>query len=128
MEVAFDRALGTDVRAPVDYTPTFGSPFERRVALLADSGEGRIGVAAVDLATGKEIAVLGDQHFPMVSTSKIAIAATFLEGVDKGRWSLTSEFPMMIPVRSLTMTRATVDSHRAVLARQAEPESEKQSA
>ena len=57
-------------------------------------------MAAVDLATGNEIAVLGDQRFPMASTSKIAIAATFLDGVDKGKWSLTSEFPLMIPVRS----------------------------
>lgn len=110
VEDAFDRALGTDVRAPVDYTPAYGSPFERQVALLADGGAGRIGVAAVDLASGKEIAVLGDQHFPMASTSKIAIAATFLEGVDKGRWSLTSEFPMMIPTRSaaFSSTRAPV--------------------
>jgi beta-lactamase class A len=100
VEDAFDRALGTDVRAPVDYAPAYGTQFERQVALLADGGAGRIGVAAVDLATGKEIAVLGDQRFPMASTSKIAIAATFLEGVDKGRWSLTSEFPLMIPVRS----------------------------
>ncbi|MCB2088540.1 MAG: serine hydrolase, partial [Sphingomonadaceae bacterium] len=36
----------------------------------------------------------------MASTSKIAIAATFLEGVDQGRWSLTSEYPLLIPVRS----------------------------
>jgi beta-lactamase class A len=106
VEDAFDRALGTNVRTPVDYTPSYRSPFERQVALLADSGAGRIGVAAVDLATGKEIAVLGDQHFPMASTSKIAIAATFLEGVDKGRWSLTSEFPMMIPVRSAAFSSA----------------------
>ncbi|HTM95379.1 MAG TPA: serine hydrolase [Croceibacterium sp.] len=110
VEDAFDRALGTDVRAPVDYSPSYGTPFERQVALLADGGSGRIGVAAVDLASGKEIAVLGDQRFPMASTSKIAIAATFLEGVDKGRWSLTSEFPMMIPVRSaaFSSTRAPV--------------------
>jgi beta-lactamase class A len=36
----------------------------------------------------------------MASTSKIAIAATYLDGVDRGRWSLTSEFPLMIPVAS----------------------------
>jgi beta-lactamase class A len=100
VEDAFDRVLGTQVRKPVDYTTTVESPFHRQVALLADGGAGRIGVAAVDLSTGQEIAVLGDQRFPMASTSKIAIAATFLEGVDKGRWSLTSEFPLMIPVSS----------------------------
>ena len=33
----------------------------------------------------------------MASTSKIAIAATFLEGVEQGRFSLSSEFPLLIP-------------------------------
>src|SRR5690606_16366076 len=44
--------------------------------------------------------------FPMASTSKIAIAATYLEGVDKGRWSLTSEFPLMLPVGSQPFSTA----------------------
>ena len=57
-------------------------------------------MAAVDLATGEEVAVLGDQFFPMASTSKIAVAATFLEMVEQGKYSLTSEFPLMIPVAS----------------------------
>jgi len=99
-ETAFDHALGTDLRAPRDYAPAYSNPLERHVALLADSNKGRIGIAAIDLSTGRDIAILGDQRFPMASTSKIAIAATFLEGVEKGRWSLTSEFPMMVPVRS----------------------------
>jgi beta-lactamase class A len=107
VETAFDRALGTSARKPVEYSaPTYGSQFERQVAILADGGSGRIGVAAIDLATGQEIGVLGDQRFPMASTSKIAIAATFLEGVDQGRWSLTSEFPLMIPVRSAAFSSA----------------------
>src|SRR3546814_18760116 len=38
-----------------------------------------LGIAAIDLATGRQIAVLGDQLFPMASTSKIAVAATYLE-------------------------------------------------
>ncbi len=106
VEDEFDRTLGTAVRAPADYTSNYGSQFERQVALLADGGAGRIGVFAVDLDTGQEVAVLGDQRFPMASTSKIAIAATFLEGVDQGRWSLTSEFPLMIPKRSTPFSTA----------------------
>lgn len=96
----FDAAFGTKVRAPRDFTPDFNSPLAQRIAALADGSGGRIGVAAIDLATGQEVAVLGDQRFPMASTSKIAIAATFLEGVDKGRWTLSSEFPMLLPVAS----------------------------
>ncbi|MFB0612863.1 serine hydrolase [Aurantiacibacter poecillastricola] len=100
LENAFDNAFGTELRAPRDYTPNYENPLELRIAQVAEASQGRIGVAAIDMATGQEISILGDQHFPMASTSKIAIAATFLEGVDQGRWSLTSEFPLLWPVRS----------------------------
>ncbi len=106
VEQSFDRAFGTELRAPRSYA----TPFEAQIASLANASQGRIGVAAVDLNTGKAIDVLGSQPFPMASTSKIAIAATFLEGVEKGRWTLTSEFPLLIPVRSerFSSTRAPV--------------------
>lgn len=80
--------------------PKAGNEFEAQLYQLADSSRGRIGVAAMDLTSGRTISVLGDQPFPMASTSKIAIVATFLEGVDQGRWKLTDKFPMMMPVRS----------------------------
>ncbi len=112
IETAFDSAFGTDIRAPRDFTPVYNSALEQQIAQLADGSNGRIGVAAIDLATGHEIAVLGDQRFPMASTSKIAIAATFLEGVDQGRWSLSSEFPLMIPVRSTRFSTAVAPVRR----------------
>ena len=93
---SFDAVFGTELRGP----RTYETQFEKQLAAVAEASAGRIGVAAVDLRSGRTIHVLGDQRFPMASTSKIAIAAAFLEGVDKGRWSLTSEFPMLIPVRS----------------------------
>jgi beta-lactamase class A len=77
-ESAFDSAFGTEIRSPRDYAPSFDTALERRIAQLADGSNGRIGVAAVDLATGQAISVL----------------------VDQGRWSLTSEFPLLWPVRS----------------------------
>jgi hypothetical protein len=80
LEAAFDTALGTQVRAPQDFTARYETPLAQQIAQIADASQGRIGVAAVDLVTGQEVAVLGDQRFPMASTSKIAIAATFLEG------------------------------------------------
>lgn len=95
-EDAFDSALGTTPRAPRIYS----SALEARIAALASPEQGRIGVAAVDLASGKTVAVLGDQPFPMASTSKIAIVATFLEGVDQGRFRLTNQYPLMMPVAS----------------------------
>lgn len=100
LEAQFDRTLGTEVREPRPFNATYDTSLERRIAMLADGDRGRIGVAAIDLTTGQRIGVLADQRFPMASTSKIAIAATYLEGVEKGRWTLTSEFPLLIPVRS----------------------------
>jgi beta-lactamase class A len=100
LEASFDRTLGTDPRVPPSFEAIYETAFEQRIVELADGRNGRIGLAAVDLTTGQEIAILGDQRFPMASTSKIAVAATFLEGVEQGRWSLTSEFPLLIPRRS----------------------------
>lgn len=100
LEAAFDNTLGTEVRAPQDFSVRYESPLARQIVALADGSQGRIGVAAIDLVTGEEVSILGDQRFPMASTSKIAIAATYLEGVDQGRWSLTSEFPLLLPVPS----------------------------
>jgi len=67
---------------------------------VARPDKGRIGVSAIDLSSGKTISILGEQAFPMASTSKIAIAATFLDGVDRGTYSLDTKYPLMIPVAS----------------------------
>ena len=99
-ETAFDNTLGTELRAPRSYSSIYSDGVEQRLALIANGERGRIGVAALDLSTGRELSILGDQRFPMASTSKIAIAATFLEGVDKGKWSLSDRFPLMVPVAS----------------------------
>lgn len=99
-EQLFDAMLGTDQRAPQSFAAPAATPLEASIARIADGSAGRIGVYALDLTSGREISVLGDQRFPMASTSKIAIAATFLDGVERGRWSLTSEFPLMVPVAS----------------------------
>jgi beta-lactamase class A len=96
IQSAFDNTFGTEQRAP----HTYGSPFEMQVATLADAAQGRIGVAAFDLTTGRSVSVLGNQPFPMASTAKIAIVATFLDGVDQGRFRLTDQYPLMIPVPS----------------------------
>ncbi|NVD44716.1 serine hydrolase [Qipengyuania atrilutea] len=99
-EASFDKALGTEVRAPRSFEARYETAFEQRIAELANGSNGRIGIAAVDLSSGYDLAILGDQRFPMASTSKIAVAATFLEGVEKGRWTLSSEFPLLYPKRS----------------------------
>ena len=117
IETVFDRTFGTappTVRAPSrpaiiqsyavpqNYVnpAASGNWFEQQVSQLAANDRGRIGVAALDLVSGRSLAVLGDQPFPMASTSKVAIAATFLEMVDSGRFHLTDQFPLMVPVPS----------------------------
>lgn len=100
LQATFDSAFGTEARTPQSFDAVYASSFEQRIAELANPQQGRIGVAAIDLATGEEVMVLGDQLFPMASTSKIAVAAAYLELVEKGRYSLTSEFPLLLPVRS----------------------------
>lgn len=96
------RANQPTVRRFVPYGQprTFASNFEAQLYTAADASKGRIGVSVVDLATGRTTSVLGDTPFPMASTSKVAVAATFLDGVDKGKWSLDDKFPIMMPVRS----------------------------
>ncbi|MEO0699578.1 MAG: serine hydrolase, partial [Pseudomonadota bacterium] len=99
-EASFDSAFGTEMRSPTTFEAIYSTNFEEQIADLADGSSGRIGVYAVDLETGEEISVLGDMRFPMASTSKVAVAATFLAGVDEGKYSLTSEYPLLIPLRS----------------------------
>jgi beta-lactamase class A len=116
LEDAFDKALGTQVRVPKDYAGSL----EDALAAVASPDRGRIGVAAVDLVSGRTVAVLGDQPFPMASTSKIAVVATFLDGVDKGRWRLDDEFPLMVPLPSAKLSSpvAPVQAGQSMTARE----------
>ena len=73
LSASFDSAFGTKIREPQTFEAVYADDFERRIVQLADGDRGRIGVYAIDLETGKEISVLGDQRFPMASTSKVAV-------------------------------------------------------
>lgn len=102
LETQFDQLLGTMQRQPREapVRPATSDSLETQLLQLAEASRGRIGLAALDLATGRQVAVLGDQPFPMASTSKIAIVATFLAGVDAGRYSLSTRYPTLVPVPS----------------------------
>lgn len=71
---------------------------QQQVAAIVAQGKGRIGVAAMDLDNGGQILINGDQPFPMASTAKIAVAATYLKGVEQGRFRLDQQLPAMVPV------------------------------
>ena len=105
-EQQFDRTFGAGLvhpqAAPVVLSQRAAMPagFEARLANPANAPAGRNGGAAVDLSTGHGISVMGDQPFPLASTGKVAIVATFLDGVDQGRFSLSDRYPLMVPVPS----------------------------
>lgn len=50
----------------------------------------RIGVAAIDVATGKKVSYRGDERFPLNSTHKALTCGALLSEIDKGRLALTS--------------------------------------
>ena len=86
---------------------------EQQVAAVIAQGRGRIGVAAVDLDGGGQVMINGDMPFPMASTAKVAIAATYLSGVEQGRLRLDQSFPMMVPVSASGESRGSVAAVRA---------------
>jgi len=55
-----------------------------RIAALEKRAGGRLGVAAVDTATGRRLAHRGGQRFPLCSTFKFLAAAAILQRVDRG--------------------------------------------
>jgi beta-lactamase class A len=64
-------------------------------AIVANSG-GRIGIYAADVDGPRQVTINANQAFPMASTVKVAIAATFLQGVDDGRLRLDTSYPLRI--------------------------------
>jgi len=72
----------------------------KQLSAVAAVPKGRVGIAAIDLATGREIAVHGNEAFPMASVVKIAVAATYLAEVDAGRRSLTQSIALDESIRS----------------------------
>jgi len=61
---------------------------QQRLAATASENSGEYGIAAIDLSNGTAVSFNGNTPFPMASTVKVAIAATYLSEVDAGRRSL----------------------------------------
>ena len=71
---------------------------QQAVEALAAHVRGRVGVAAADLDGTGQVLINPDMPFPMASTAKVAVAATFLSQVEQGKFRLDQPFPMMMPV------------------------------
>ena len=63
-----------------------------QLGAIANTENGRLGIAATDLDTGETITYAGRDPFPMASTVKIAIAGAYLAGVDNGRFNLDQQY------------------------------------
>ena len=83
----FEQRLATITQAPRQ-APTSLQSLERRLANLANENPGDYGFAVLDLTTGQSAGYNANVPFPMASTMKVAVAATYLADVDAGRRSL----------------------------------------
>jgi len=83
--------------APIAVQP---ASLHQQLEAIAAVPTGHVGIAAIDLATGREVAVHGDEAFPMASVVKIAVAAAYLSEVDAGRRSLAKTITLDESIRS----------------------------
>ena len=69
-------------------TPAATNDFANRILSAEQRTGARIGVAAVDTASGKRLAYRSEERFPMCSTFKFLAAAAVLKRVDGGQQEL----------------------------------------
>ena len=74
---------------PVSAAPnSLVSSLQNQLAMLVTSKSPDVGIAAIDLTTGETVSVRGNRRYPMASTMKVAVAATYLSYVENGERSL----------------------------------------
>ena len=84
---------------------------ERQLTALVAQYPGEYGIAALDLRDGSIVSVNGDIPFPMASTVKLAVAATFLADVDAGRRSLDDMIAGRPAAKLLELMIVRSDNH-----------------
>ena len=99
---AFALSLSSVTAAQALPAPAAVEPasFAQQLEAIAAVPTGRVGIAAIDLVTGREVAVHGKENFPMASVVKIAVAAAYLSEVDAGRRSLVKSITLDETIRS----------------------------
>ena len=68
--------------------PTLEAGLSERLSAIGTVPVGRVGIATIDLSTGRETQFNAAGAFPMASTVKVAVAVMYLAEVDSGRRSL----------------------------------------
>ena len=76
------------VAQPAAAQSSLASQVQNQLSMLVTSKSADVGIAAIDLKTGETVSVRGNQRYPMASTMKIAVAATYLSYVENGERSL----------------------------------------
>ncbi|MDP9085198.1 MAG: class A beta-lactamase-related serine hydrolase [Pseudomonadota bacterium] len=84
---------------------------ERQLNSLVAGRAGEYGIAALDLRDGTNVSVNGDTAFPMASTVKVAIAATYLAQVDHGRRSLANMIDGRSAAKLMELMITRSDNH-----------------
>ena len=74
-------------QASAEATPSL-MQLEQQLVSLVTSRPGDVGIAVLDLKTGERVNVRGNRPYPMASTVKIAVAATYLAQVENGQRTL----------------------------------------
>jgi beta-lactamase class A len=95
-----------------------------RIAAIAAKAPATIGVAALDVETGRRAALRADERFPMGSVFKFPVALAFLERVDSGQFSLDAsvtiqpnEFSVgFSPIRDNAKGKPVTMTYAAILA------------
>jgi beta-lactamase class A len=84
---------------------------ERRLIATATENPGEYGIAALDLTNGRVVSVNGNIAFPMASTVKVAVAATYLSEVDAGRRSLDDQIGGVPAATLMNLMLTRSDNH-----------------
>ena len=75
-----------------------GSPdttLEAQLSVLAGRAPARVGIVARNLENGAIARVNPDERIPLLSVVKLPVALVVLDGVDSGRWSLTTPITLL---------------------------------
>ncbi len=64
------------------------------IARIADDSDGALGVAIVDVASGRSVSHGGTDPFPMASVFKLPVAVVILQRVDAGTLTLDEKLPV----------------------------------
>jgi len=61
---------------------------QSQITTIAAQTDATVGVAAIDLESGRRVSIHGDDHFPMASVFKFPVALVVLQRVDSGELKL----------------------------------------